>query len=163
MSTFQKSRGARATWGGTFPPLPDAALTSSSQKKKTKQRSTKSLRTIPLCYSNTKCTLLVPLTFLKFEKNKTWNFNCVHFSSSSSHVTLKLYSVGEYKTYQTIALLMEIKPTCLELHVSYNWQVTASKLLQRPCACRIRHLFGFSRNRVAVVVKPDPDHECMHY
>ena len=40
-------------------------------------------------------------------------------SSSSSHISRKVYCVCEYEKYQRIALLMEIIPTCLELCANY--------------------------------------------
>ena len=41
---------------------------------------------------------------------------------------------------------MEIIPTCFELHVSYDWRATASKLSPRHFAFSFRHFFGFSDN-----------------
>ena len=43
-------------------------------------------------------------------------------SFSPSHITQKLYRVYKYYTYQRIDLLMNIIPTCLELHVNHDWQ-----------------------------------------
>ena len=45
-----------------------------------KQRSSKSLQTTYLCYSNAKSTLKVPLNFNKVEKTKLEIFNFVHLS-----------------------------------------------------------------------------------
>ena len=47
----------------------------------------------------------------------------------------------KHYSYQTNALLMEIVPTCFELHVSYHWW--ASYKLEMVCH---QHLFGFSCN-----------------
>ena len=99
--------------------------------RKTKQRSEKSLQTTSLCYSIAKSTLKTPLTFSKVEKTKLENFDFVHLlsssssSSSSSSITQKLYGVCKYKTYQMIALLMEIIPTCFELFTTYDWRAMA--------------------------------------
>ena len=49
-----------------------------SSSQKMKQRSSKSLQTASLCYSNAKSTLLVLLTFNRVEKTKHKNFNFVH-------------------------------------------------------------------------------------
>ena len=46
-----------------------------------KQRSSKSLQTTFLCYSNAKSTLLILLTFIKAKKNKRENFYSVHLLS----------------------------------------------------------------------------------
>ena len=83
----------------------------------------------------------------------------IFFLSSLSCTTQKLYSVCKYYAQQTTALLMEIIPTCLELHVSYNWQATASKLSLRCFASSFGHFFGLSNNNcvgVACMVTPNP-------
>ena len=54
----------------------------SNSKKKTKQRSEKSLQTTSLCYSIAKSSLKPPLTFSKVEKTKRENFDFVHLLSS---------------------------------------------------------------------------------
>ena len=52
-------------------------------------------------------------------------------SSPRIHCNSKtVQCVCEHYVYQITALLMEIIPTCFELCVSYNWQVTASRLSQ---------------------------------
>ena len=91
-----------------------------------------------------KRTLLVPLTFVKFEK-KTIKF--CSFSSCSSHITRKLTMLCA-SFQHTNRLLMKIILTCLELHVSYDWWVMASKLSPRHIASSFGHLFGFSHNCV---------------
>ena len=65
-------------------------------------------------------------------------------SSCLSHITQKVYCVCEYETYQRIALLMEIIPACLELHVNYDWWVMASKLSQKHFLFSFRQFFSFS-------------------
>ena len=83
--------------------------------QKIKAEEAKSLHATSLCYSNTKSTLLVPLTFIKFEKTKHKNSNFVHLLSSSLPcITQKLYGVCKYYAYQTTALLLEIIPTFVE-------------------------------------------------
>ena len=88
-----------------------------------KQRSAKSLQITFLCYSNVKYTLKVPLTLIKFEKpNMRISILFIFFLSFFSvlHNSKTIRYVWIY-AYQTTALLMEIIPTCVELHMSYNW------------------------------------------
>ena len=67
-----------------------------------KQRSTKSLQTTFLCYSDAKSTLKVLLNFNMVEKAKLENLDFVHLSSffiflsSSPALTQKVYCVCEY-------------------------------------------------------------------
>ena len=64
--------------------------------RETKQRSSKSLQTASLCYSNAKSTVKVPLTFNKVEKTKVENFDFVHLLSSSTRIAQKVYGLCEF-------------------------------------------------------------------
>ena len=103
-----------------------------SSSRKTKQRSGKSLQTTFLCYSITKSTLYIPLTFLNVEKPNVKNFL---FCLSSSFLVVmcnqKLYTVCEHYTHQMTALLMEI----------------FDQLYPKRNVCSFRHFFGFSHNK----------------
>ena len=104
----------------------------------------KILQTTSLGCSNAKFTLFVVLTFVKLRKpNMKISILFIFFlSPSPSCLTQKQYGVFEYKTYQMIALQMEMIPTCLKLCVSYNWQVMATKLPERRLAFSVVHLLA---------------------
>ena len=59
---------------------------------------------------------------------------------------IQVFTELRYCTYQMIALLMEIIPTCLELHVGYNWQAMVSNLSPRYLAFSFGSFFDFSHN-----------------
>ena len=78
---------------------------------KTKQRSTTSLQTTSLFSPTAKLLYKFHVPINKVEKTKRENFKFVIFFSSSSLLprhNWKLYSVYEYYTYQTTALLHNI-------------------------------------------------------
>ena len=115
-----------------------------------KRRSAKSFPTTSLCYSDATCkaTLTFPLTSIRLEqtKQKFQFFSSSFFLSSClPRMALKLYCGCESSTYQRIAKLVKIIPTCFELCVSYYWRVMTSPSLTQ-FSYTFGHFFGFLHN-----------------
>ena len=128
-----------------------SVLQEQCKSHKQARRSAKSLQATPLCYFNVKSTPLIPLTFIKLERTKHGNSNFLHPLSFSlflfaMHNSKSVLCMRIQKIPKKNALLMEIIPTCLELRVSYDWRVVASKLSPRCFTFLFGHIFGFSGN-----------------
>ena len=73
-------------------------------------------------------------------------FLLLHHAKLKNYTVCVCVFVCEYYAYHTIALVMEIIPTCFELRVRYDWQAMALKWSSRCSTFSFGHFFDFSRN-----------------
>ena len=93
-----------------------------------------------------KSNLEVPLTLTRWRKPNMKISIFFHllsfFLSSSSHITQKLYGVCESYTYQMTTLLVEIIPTCFELHVRLFLIIPTYRYIVKVCKVHLQLLFS---------------------
>ena len=134
-----------------------------------KRRNSKSLQTTSFCYSNTKSTLKVPLTFNKVETTKLENFDFVYLLSSSS--SSSAFFLARHNSISIRSLwILNISNDCLAnlLHSYLFWascelQELSYGLKTVPKSLRVlmRTLLSFSHNNcvsMAHKVRPHLDY-----
>ena len=95
-------------------------------------------------YSDVKYAPRVPLTLLKVEKIEGGNFDFVVLLSFSSHITQnpRAYTYTNVLHIKQLLCYQRCSFSGLELHVSYNWQVTAPNMLCSPFSvCHFVHTY----------------------